>query len=148
MEAPKFLPREDLYVWHIEVDYGYSGMSHWGWKVTARWMDTRFAENGTLQGVIGTLQGVIETRYHDTHLGDALNEILTVARQSHIEIGSHARGNYLPPRITLSTQGAAGLPVQLLVNMDVGWQKNARAVLETYGWADAHVFVRESGRQG
>lgn len=141
MEAPKFLPREDLYVWHIEVDYGYSGMSRWGWGVIAHWTDTRFAENGTLEGVI-------RTRYHDTHLGDALNEVLTVARQSRIEIGSHVRGNYLPPRITLSARGAEGLPVKLLVNMDVGWQKNAHAVLESYGWAAERVFVREPGRQG
>lgn len=57
----------------ISLKYGYGGGGNYGWSASLKWIDSKFAEKGCVEGDI-------RTRYFEKTIDDAICAVLDVAR--------------------------------------------------------------------
>lgn len=72
--------RTDLSLTTITLKYGYAGNNHYGWWASLGWIDSKFAETGSVEGEI-------RTRYGEATIDDAIRAVLEVALTFGIEPG-------------------------------------------------------------
>ena len=66
--------RSDIGIACIVMSYGYAGSGRWGWAASLRWIDSKWAE-------AGCVEGDIDTRYPLQTIGESLDLVLEIADQ-------------------------------------------------------------------